>query len=542
MKKNITRMSVLPVAVWLCAAGLQAQNQKNDTTLNRTVVVENQYNPQIMDADKINLLPDVEEPKATKKQIEYAATPRPLGSFVYGAMPAYGPQPVQKNAPRSFLNLGYGNNGNVTGELNYLFDMSAADKLNINAAFDGFNFEPDNSEGWKSRFYQSRFAADYAHKFTASELTVNGNFGTQAFNYLPIYAATDKQTNMMGGLEAAFRSVGKQKWQYAVEAGIRYFGRGYLYGADESNSETNLRLKGNLSYGQDNRFGLALDIENASYSYEGLEGNGFIGFTPYYEYLTDYMRLHLGVKVDINTGYESGVKIAPDVTAEFPVADRYLFYVQATGGTLLNDFYRFNSMTPYWGGYAGYDQMENTHVQLDALAGLKANVADNFWLNVFLGYELRNNEIGFFPFVTGDAEPLPYSFLQGKGNNIKVGAAASYQYKDLLDVSLDAVYRGWSTDDNLEPLLYNKPALDLKLDMNLHPVSRLTVNLGYQHRSYSKGEMDAVSNLYAGVDYRFLDFFSLWVKAANLTNADYQYYYGYPAQKIHVMAGASFRF
>ena len=347
---------------------------------------------------------------------------------------------------------------------------------------------------------------------------------------------------MMGGLEAAFRSVGKQKWQYAVEAGIRYFGRGYLYGADESNSETNLRLKGNLSYGQDNRFGLALDIENASYSYKGLEGNGFIGFTPYYEYLTDYMRLHLGVKVDINTGYESGVKIAPDVTAEFPVADRYLFYVQATGGTLLNDFYRFNSMTPYWGGYAGYDQMENTHVQLDALAGLKANVADNFWLNVFLGYELRNNEIGFFPFVTGDAEPLPYSFLQGKGNNIKVGAAASYQYKDLLDVSLDAVYRGWSTDDNLEPLLYNKPALDLKLDMNLHPVSRLTVNLGYQHRSYSKGEMDAVSNLYAGVDYRFLDFFSLWVKAANLTNADYQYYYGYPAQKIHVMAGASFRF
>ena len=43
------------IALWLgsiAASPLQAQK---DTTLTRTVVVENEYNPNIMDANKINV-------------------------------------------------------------------------------------------------------------------------------------------------------------------------------------------------------------------------------------------------------------------------------------------------------------------------------------------------------------------------------------------------------------------------------------------------------------------------------------------------------
>ena len=55
MKKKlvILSMGMLPVMV------INAQQQ--DTTLVRTVVVENQYNPIVMDASKINVLPKVEE-------------------------------------------------------------------------------------------------------------------------------------------------------------------------------------------------------------------------------------------------------------------------------------------------------------------------------------------------------------------------------------------------------------------------------------------------------------------------------------------------
>lgn len=40
----------------------QAQKQSKDSTVNRTVVVEQEYNPDIMDASKINVLPQVEPP------------------------------------------------------------------------------------------------------------------------------------------------------------------------------------------------------------------------------------------------------------------------------------------------------------------------------------------------------------------------------------------------------------------------------------------------------------------------------------------------
>lgn len=550
MKQNIKplHIALFSTALLAGAATAEAQTQPKDSTLNRTVVVENDYDPQIMDANKINLLPDIEEPKPTKKEIVYAQTTHPFSAFRYRAMPSYAPKPTQPDATKCFINLGYGDtkNGNMTGEINYLFDLSDSDRLNVNAAFDGFNFDPDRTEleGWKSRFYQAQFKADYAHRFRTAELGVSGSFGSQAFNYRPIYA-TDKQRNTLGGVQLHVRSTdASAAWQYALEAGVGYFGRGYLYGADESNSETNLRLKGGLSYSPDgtNRVGLDLDVNQANFSFEGLENSGLVGLTPYYRYTTDAVRLRIGARVDIRTGYDNGVAFAPDVKAEFPLAGHYTLYVQATGGTLLNDFFRFNSITPYWGGYAGYDQLENTHVQLDALAGFKADLGENLWLNLYAGYELRKDEIGFFPNVTGDVEPLSYSFMQGKANNLKVGFASAYQYKDIIDVSFRMDYRNWSTGDGWEPVLYDKPKFDAQFDMQIHPVSRLNINLGYQYRSYAEGDRNAVSDLYAGVDYRFFDFFSLWVKAANLTNAKYEYDLAYPAQGIHFMIGTSFRF
>ena len=76
-------------------------------------------------------LPDIEEPKPTKKEIVYAQTTHPFSAFRYRAMPSYAPKPTQPDATKCFINLGYGDtkNGNMTGEINYLFDLSDSDRL-----------------------------------------------------------------------------------------------------------------------------------------------------------------------------------------------------------------------------------------------------------------------------------------------------------------------------------------------------------------------------------------------------------------------------
>ena len=67
--------------------GAQAQTQPQDTTMNRTVVVEQEYNPDIMDASKVNVLPRVEPPTVSKKAVEYDATLMPATHIPAGIKP-----------------------------------------------------------------------------------------------------------------------------------------------------------------------------------------------------------------------------------------------------------------------------------------------------------------------------------------------------------------------------------------------------------------------------------------------------------------------
>ena len=61
----------------LCMAA-NAQQHAADSALNRTVVVENQYNPEVMDAFKVNVLPKVEEPALPKQHIDYPPALHPF--------------------------------------------------------------------------------------------------------------------------------------------------------------------------------------------------------------------------------------------------------------------------------------------------------------------------------------------------------------------------------------------------------------------------------------------------------------------------------
>ena len=79
------------------AATVCAQNGgEKDSTLNRTVVVENQYNPEVMDAFKVNVMPEVEEPAAPKQAINYATDLRPLGAWKATPMEAMSRELAQK--------------------------------------------------------------------------------------------------------------------------------------------------------------------------------------------------------------------------------------------------------------------------------------------------------------------------------------------------------------------------------------------------------------------------------------------------------------
>lgn len=278
MKRNIYIALGL---IGMVASPLHAQK---DSTLTRTVVVENEYNPNIMDANKINVLPRIEEPTVNKKEIEYARTENPFSAFRLYPMPNLASVPTQEEATRGWVNLGYGNYGNLLGRISYLYNLGEKDDLHLSAAFDGQNGKmelPDSKEKWSSRFYQTQLNGHYTHRFGQAELGVKGAFGLQTFNYLPyVGQISDKQNNTTGNIGLSIRStMPDRKWQYKGGLDFSYFGQDYLYLWKESGdgrSETTVSAHAGVSYqvSSENRVGMDIEIDHYSYSQDDK------GFTP----------------------------------------------------------------------------------------------------------------------------------------------------------------------------------------------------------------------------------------------------------------------
>ena len=151
-------LAALPVA-------LQAQEQKKDTTLVRTVVVEQEYNPDIMDAAKVNVLPHVEPPAVSKKAVAYDEKLMPATRIPAGLMQPYSGQEAQEKATAGYARLGYGNNNNLDLQAAYRFALTDQDRLNLQLGMDGMNGKLDMGEGqekWKSRYYRTRAAESSA--------------------------------------------------------------------------------------------------------------------------------------------------------------------------------------------------------------------------------------------------------------------------------------------------------------------------------------------------------------------------------------------
>ena len=100
MMKTIRTITLAALMLAALPAKSPAQTLPQDTTLNRTVVVEQEYTPDIRDAAKVNAVPAVEAPVVQPKAVEYDNRLQPLADIPAGNMPAYtGRQALPKATP-----------------------------------------------------------------------------------------------------------------------------------------------------------------------------------------------------------------------------------------------------------------------------------------------------------------------------------------------------------------------------------------------------------------------------------------------------------
>ena len=553
MKKNkIYIAATLLLAGWTNG---QAQVQVQDTTLNRTVVVEQEYAPDIMSASKINVLPQVEAPTATKHTVEYDASLRPATYIPATAMPSYMGKETQPEPLPGYLRFGYGNNGNLDVYANYLFLLSERDKLNINFSLNGMDGEldlPDGAETWNSYHYRTRASLDYTHRFKAVDLKAEGNFGLSYFNLL-----YGKQRFTSGDVRLGIVATDKNlPVQFQAETALMYYDHSYNR-QDASLNEIYIRTQGELyiPIKKGGQAGMAFRMNNLFYDYAqkplaATKENDQTSYTtvdlnPYYQTGSDKWSLHLGVRADLASKGKNNFLFAPDVLMTITTGNNSKIYIRAEGGRHLNDFRRLEQIAPYAPIYNAY--FTSSYEQLNAAAGFKWGTDLGFKMHLYGGYRIMKDELTPYLTETVGGEPWKgHALQQADTKNFYTGAELGYDYKDIFSLQGSLLYRSWEED---ELYFYFLPEMVLDLHADVRPITGLQFRLGYQGITRRGSGLindgkkaPAVGNLYFNGHYDLFHNLGIYVRAENLLDKEYQYYWGYPAQGLNFLGGLTFRF
>ncbi len=530
----------------LLPAGLLAQTQPQDSTLSRTVVVEQEYNPDIMDAAKINVVPQVEPPVATKSAVEYDSRLVPAQNIPAATMQAYrGKEAFQKALP-GYVRVGYGNYSNLDVRANYLFNLTNRDKLNLTFTMDGMDGSldlPANAGKWDSYYYRTHAGIDYRHAFSKMDMNVAGHFDLSNFNFLP-GSVNSKQKFTAGDVHLGFQSTDEDlPLQFRAETNLLLYERQHeldWLNAREVIVRTKADVSGALADNQS--VGVALGMDNAFYTHSPFENYTSLELNPYYRLKNDTWNLRLGAHVDLAFGFGKQLRVAPDVAVDYNFSDGFVLYAQAKGGRLQNDFRRLEATSPY--GQLGV-QPDATYEQLNAAIGLKGGFLPGIRFNLYGGYQNLKNDLYAMGTRINSGQYLALSAWNT--DNLYAGAEFSYDYKDLIILSAYGIYRKWTANDNGESIgvLAYKPVTEGNVQLEVHPLQPLRVQVGFlniSRGSYAGTKVDPVSNLYLGGSYEIFKGISAYVRANNLLNKNYQYYWGYPAEGISFVGGVSFRF
>ena len=575
MKRSLYIIGGITLAISMPSHLLAQTTQPKDTTMNRTVVVEQEYNPDIMDASKVNVLPKVEEPTVSKKEVEYATTFFPATSVPAGLMNPYTGKEIQPGSAPGYVRAGYGNLGNLDIRANYLFRLSKKDKLNVRFQMDGMDgkltLPYTDGEKWNAFYYRTRANVDYTHQFNKLDLNIAGNFGLSNFNFLP-GSVNSKQKFTSGDFHAGIHFIDETApLRFNAETNLLMYERQHnMISENDANTaikETIIRTKGDVTGAINDQQSVTIALEMNNLLYSGYTKNPSTGdeyfknyttllVNPYYELNNDDWKLHIGANVDLSFGFDKSFRISPDVTAQYIFSDSYIVYAKATGGKKLNDFRRLENICPYgelpnvgtlssW----GYVQRPvDTYEQINGSVGFKASPYPGVWFNVYGGYQNLKNDLSYFALDSDNSRSDFYlSFIHDNTDNFYLGGEISYDYKDIVGISAKYTYRNWDSKTE-KYLLAVKPVSELSFNIRIHPISALNVNLGYDYVDREEIKLDdyssmsAINDLHIGANYNIFKGISVYAQVHNLLNKKYQYYLGYPAEGFNFLGGLSFRF
>lgn len=588
-QSNRTRMykSILAVT-GILFMGLQcasAQDDKKDDIGTETVTVTKAYTPTVSDAFKIKSIPNLNDSIVLqKKEINYSIFSVPVASTF---TPSKGtasrveriPPPVLFN---SYASVGVGNYGNANADFYTNRTLSRDEDLVI-----GLNHHSTQGgiEGvaLNDRFSNSRL--DGAYKKRDRDYNWGADIGLQ-HKYYNWYGLPESGLD-----EATIAGIDEGQNYFMAEASGHFnmedsFFKGvdakYLRFWDSAQSGENRALL-NTAFEfplNEETFGVGAHIDYVGGSFENTNlsntvnegginyGQLQVGINPSLQMLRDDLSLNLGVNVvygmDLENS-EGNFYIYPAVTASYRLLEETVIaYGGITGELRQNSFHGFVEDNPF---VSPTLDIAPTDSQYNAYIGFKGQLLPNLSYNVKGSYSAENNSPLF--------RLNPQNLFRNDDRGYYFGNSFDVFYDDIKTIGVFGelnvdVNRNFTLGVNVNVNDYttetgnpawNLPNLQasLFLDYQIGEQWYAGANLFYvgEREDFSSVvvqnvlpsefpatliTLDGFFDANAHVGYRVNDQLSVFVKAANIANNNYQRWANFQVQGLQVLAGATYKF
>jgi len=586
---------ILPIALTAAATLLATaqESQSSETPLQRELMLEREYNPDILDAPKQFAEPDLALPSVVKSDVEYAnfVIPFQPGRSLSLLTPGEVNTAIKHSKKRGYLNFAGGNYLNFNGDFGYNILEKPKDKLSIRYSHHSTHGNVkyiDTDEKQKAKLNDNTAAIDYAHTFNKNIWNLSAGYGMYGFNYYGepynlserAYFDLDKmQKNQLIEAETGLRSKENDVFNYDISLGYYNYTRSLgSWDIDKGVKENSLDLEFDFFAGfKDNkRVGLHGHINGFFYntpdnhtSFSGFNDYVDICLNPYFGIEGSSWDLRLGVLTHFDIG-QSDFMISPDVHFDWFFTQHSKLYIKATGDVRHNSNRDMLTINRYIDPSL---RVEHTKEWIKTEIGVRSQLATRFWLDINTGYDIIEDEAFFLP-LFGYYAPIG-GYINSSWANVsnamsmnakKFHAGGSFNYQILNNLSASAKARGylWDVKNNTTP--YGKPKYEAGAGLTYRPVPKLLLELdytliggreinaygGYDH-NYGQGsqthpyptadfKMDNINELNLKGIYTFNDTFSLYAKANNLLFQKYEMWLGYPMQSFNFQIGGAVNF
>ena len=553
-----------------------AQERTKDTIDDQVVNVVKPYTPTISDAFKIKDTPKLNDSTAVKKKdVKYNIFSIPVASTF---TPAKGKAATVDKAKYvklydNYASLGVGTYTTILGEV-YL-NHALSNTENVGGYF-SHHSSAGGIEGLllDDDFTKTSLNAHYSQKLKDLSWKIDAGFDFQTYNWygLPQMYFDQTVADMIdpGHSFNSFNIGGKLKFDDAIikDGSIRF----RRFGDNQNSGENRFIAKTSFDIPiQDEAINTEFSVDYLSGSFgkdfSGSEeikyGNVTFGLSPSYQLIQDDLTVDLGIKLMYFNNTELGKNkffIYPNVEASYRLVDEILIaYGGIKGDLIQNSYYGFATKNPFVSPTLNVAPTDQTY---KGFLGLKGKLSNNVSYNIKGNYYAEQGKALYKAneaqtFATEDYQyGNSFGIVYDDVNTFSVAGELNIDVNRNFTLGIKGEYFSYNTDKHAEA--WNLPDITGSVFLDFQISEQWYAGASAYYVGERKDQSTIVGALIfeppttitlesyfdanAHVGYKVNDQLSVFAKANNIANQNYQRWLNFPVQGIQFLAGATYQF